>query len=86
LRPIAAEIGVEPLAAAGFSAMKLTPLQKLAVTPLRPRQYAFAAGIVDSIIGRKKIGEMTADEYQKLAAEVHKAVQPRKKSSDSAGR
>ena len=86
MRPIAAEIGAEPLAAAGFFHMKLTPLQKLAITPYHPREYAFEPGIVDAMLGRKKIGEMTADEYQKLAAEIQKAVLPRKKSSDSADR
>jgi hypothetical protein len=66
--------------------MKLTPFQKLAVTPYQPREHAFEPGIVDAMLGRKKIGEMTAQEYQKLAAEVQKAVQTKKKSSDSTDR
>jgi len=66
--------------------MKLTPLQKLAITPYQPREYAFEPGIVDAIIGRKKIGEMTAEEYQKFVVEVQKAVRPKKNRTDSADR
>jgi len=59
---------------ATLTRMKLTPFEKHSFMAREPAERAFKPGTADAIVGRKRIGEMTADEYLKLAAEVQRAV------------
>ena len=52
---------------------KLKPLEKLAFT-FEPSESVPKPGIAEKVVGRKRIGEMTPDEYLKLATAAQRAV------------
>jgi len=52
--------------------MKSRPIHRLQSTPYRIA--VFEPSAIDAIVGKKRIGEMSADEYLRLARESQRAM------------